>query len=109
GGSEPATAMAIIIFGLAVGAELDVIAYLAGRYFGIRSFGAIFGIIVGLMTLGSGLGPVVANLVYDLTGTYALVLLGAVPLALCSTVLLATLGPYPYFDQVEKAELAPAC
>src|SRR3546814_17949336 len=44
GGSVPFAILATIIFGLSIGAEMDVIAYLAARFFGTRNFGAIFGV-----------------------------------------------------------------
>src|SRR3546814_15397711 len=68
GGSVPFAILATIIFGLSIGAEMDVIAYLAARFFGTRNFGAIFGVIVGVLALGNGLGPVLGGLVYDQIG-----------------------------------------
>src|SRR3546814_10582 len=58
GGSVPFAILATIIFGLSIGAEMDVIAYLAARFFGTRNFGAIFGVIVGVLALGNEIGPV---------------------------------------------------
>ncbi|WP_158284557.1 MFS transporter [Azospirillum sp. TSO35-2] len=43
------------LVGLAVGAEFDLISYLTSRYFGQRSFGALYGIIFSAFQLGSGL------------------------------------------------------
>ncbi|MBB6122734.1 MFS transporter [Sphingobium subterraneum] len=90
--------LAVLIFGLAMGAEVDVIAYLSARYFGVKNFGALFGIIVGLLTIGIGVGPAFASLVYDITKSYVLVLWMIIPLFLASGLLLLTMGPYPSFD-----------
>jgi len=100
-GSILLSIIAIIVFGVSIGAEIDVLAYLAARFFGTRNFGALFGIMAGLMALGGGLGPVLGGHVYDLTGSYIPVLWGIVPLALLSGYLLLTLGAYPKFDDRE--------
>jgi hypothetical protein len=42
-------------------------------------------------------GPLLANLVYDLTHSYTIVMWVAVPGFLVATVLFATLGRYPDF------------
>ena len=47
---------AAIVIGLCLGSELDAVAYLTTRHFGMRSFGLLFGTISALLTLGMGLG-----------------------------------------------------
>src|SRR3546814_6340276 len=93
---------------------MDVIAYLAARFFGTRNFGEIFGVIVGVLALGNGLGPVLGGLVYDLTGTYDLALWGLIPMTLFSGYLILTLGDCPDPEQEgvktpEGAEPASTC
>jgi ABC-type dipeptide/oligopeptide/nickel transport system permease subunit len=39
-----------------VGAEVDVIAYLASRHFGLKNFGVLFGVIISALTLGVAFG-----------------------------------------------------
>lgn len=103
----PLAVIATLIFGLAVGAEVDVIGYLAGRLFGRQNFGTLFGIVNGLMMLGTGAGPVLASLVYDWSNSYVLVFWIVVPLSLISSLLLITLGAYPAFkmQEAEKGAL----
>jgi len=48
GNAGHAIAISITI-GLSLGAEVDIVAYFATRYFGLRNFGLIFGSIVGLL------------------------------------------------------------
>lgn len=112
GGSVPVAAIAIFIFGLAIGAEMDVIAYISARLFGTKNFGALYGIIVSVLSLGNGLGPVLASVVYDFTGSYKLVLWGVIPVSLIGSVLLLSLGPYPEFNKEKggekRDELVPA-
>ena len=59
-----------ILIGLAYGAELDVFAYLTTRYFGLRNFGSLFGGILFSLSLGAGLGPVLASHIFDTFGNY---------------------------------------
>ena len=54
------------------GAEANLLAYLVGRYFGRRSFGALYGLLLGASSMGYG-APLVAGWVFDRTGSYALI------------------------------------
>lgn len=94
-GSVIAASVAILVFGLSLGAELDIIAYLTSRYFGRENFGFLFGTIGGFLGLASGNGPVALNAVYDATGSYIPAMWAAMPLCLLSALLLLLLGPYP--------------
>jgi len=94
-GSVPAATVATLVLGLALGAELDILAYLVSRYFPIRNFGILFGTIGGFITLASSAGPVALNRVYDLTHSYQPALWGLIPLCLFTALLMLTLGEYP--------------
>jgi predicted MFS family arabinose efflux permease len=91
---------AVALLGFALGVEFDGVAYLTSRHFGMRNFGLIYGTIAGLVALTSGIGPVVANHAYDVTGSYLPLLWSVVPLALVSGLLFLVLGPYP--DRFEE-------
>ena len=99
-GSIPVASLAVIVLGLSLGVELDAVAYLVGRHFGMRNYGTLFGTIAGLLALATGVGPVLLNLVYDQTGAYTLVLFAYIPLSLLSAVLFASLGRYPVFPAI---------
>jgi predicted MFS family arabinose efflux permease len=86
-----ATAAAVLI-GLSAGAEIDVITYLVPRYFGVRHFGLLFGVLNSLLTLGLGVGPFTAGYLFDRFGNYDNVLLLAIPVFAASAVLFGTLG-----------------
>ncbi|RYF03935.1 MAG: MFS transporter [Oxalobacteraceae bacterium] len=94
-GSYPAAMTANGLMGLSQGAELGAISYLVGRYFGLARFGTLFGIGVSVTMLATGIGPMLANLIYDKTGSYHAVMLLAVPLSLAGAAMLAGLGPMP--------------
>jgi predicted MFS family arabinose efflux permease len=93
--SEAAAIAAVLIIGLALGAELDLLAYITSRYFDLAYFGTLFGTVGGFVTLAGGGGPVLLNLVYDATGSYTPGLLGAIPLSLTAALMFLLLGPYP--------------
>ena len=94
-GSIPVAALAVLIFGLSMGAELDIVAFLTSRYFRTENFGLLFGTIGGFIGLAAGNGPVLLNAVYDATHSYIPALWGAMPICLLSALLFLLLGPYP--------------
>lgn len=98
---------AVLLAGLATGAELDAVAYLVTRHFGLRNFGALFGTISGLLVLANGLGPLLMNYTYDLTRSYQPSLWAMIPICLMSSVLFLTLGPYPGFAASPSAAGQP--
>lgn len=57
GASGTGAFMAGILTGLAAGAEVDVTAYLASRYFGVRYFSRIYAWFYSAYSLGAGIGP----------------------------------------------------
>jgi MFS family permease len=91
-----AASLGVVLVGLGVGAEVDLIAFLASRYLGMRSFGEICGYFFSIFMLGAGLGPFAMGISYDRTGSYKLMLVCfASALALASLPMLR-LGPYVY-------------
>lgn len=90
--------VACLFMGFAIGAEVDCCAYLAGRHFGIRNFATLFGTINGLLLFGTGLAPVLANLVYDATRSYNLVMIAVIPAFLVTAILFLAMGNYRNLD-----------
>lgn len=86
-----------LIIGLAAGTEVDAVAYLVARHFGMRNFGTIFGTISGLTLFSSGLAPLGANAVYDATGSYDWAMLAAIPACLVTAIIFMSLGRYPHY------------
>lgn len=101
-GSTTTATLVAATGGFAFGAEIDLLAYLVSRYFGLRCFGFLFGIVSGLIALATGMGPFIAGLVYDNYGTYQPVFTTMVPLALVAAVLVATLGRMPSFEDEQQ-------
>lgn len=80
-----------MLIGFGVGTETDLLAYLLGRRFPVRSFGSVYGTIFAVHALGGGVGGMLAGAMYDLTGSYASwLLLASVALALAGLISLLT-------------------
>lgn len=109
-GNNAALAAGAMVLGFASGAGLQVTTYLVTRYAGLRSFGAIFGTISSMMMAGTALGPLIAGQVFDSSGSYAPLLLTAMPVALVCSFMFVGLGPYPGFTSPlpPKGEPRPA-
>jgi len=86
--------IAAFLVGLGMGAEGDIIAYLIGRYFGLRAFGEIYGYAFGAFTLGGVSGPLLMGRGFDATGSYSLGLGVFVVVTLIAAGLMTRLGPY---------------
>jgi len=91
-----AACIAAALVGLGIGAEVDIIAYLTTRYFGLRSYGAIFGWIWAVFGVSGGLGAYLMGFGFDKTGSYVAPLIGFFCAAVLATLLTMSLGPYRY-------------
>lgn len=95
-GSSPVSqTVAAALFGLTLGAEVDVIAYLASRYFGLKNFGGLFGGLVAALSLGTAFGPLASGATADHFGGYTNFLILTMVLMAVSSLALATLTPPP--------------
>ena len=86
------------LLGFAAGAESDVIAFLAARYFGMANYGAIYGALYMPFGIGSAISPILYGKVRDLTGGYDAMLMAAVLMFAGGGALLLTLGKYPVLE-----------
>jgi MFS family permease len=89
--------IAAFMLGFAAGAESDLIAYLASRYFGMAHYGKIYGMLYMPFGIASAISPVLYGRVRDVTGSYDQMLYTAMFLFAAGAVLLVTLGRYPVF------------
>lgn len=89
--------IALILVGLAAGVEFDLMAYFVSRYFGMKSYGRIYGLIYAAFGLGSGTSPIIFNLIRGDNPDYSGVLLIASFGFLIGGALLLTLGKYRDF------------
>jgi MFS family permease len=93
--SFEAAALAAFLIGFAAGAELDLMAFLAARYFGLAHYAKIYSILYATLAVCSGTAPMIFASVYDQTGSYDYGYAVASGLFLISVVLILLLGKYP--------------
>jgi len=86
--------VAAVLLGLSLGAEVDMLAYLTSRYFGLKNFAQIFGAMFSAVMVAMSLSPLAFGAVYDLTGSYKSILAIGVPLCVLAIVLVLMLRPY---------------
>ena len=90
--------VAMVINGYASGTKLQICGYLTTRYAGLKNFGLIFGIMASVISLSSGLGPLLGGISYDAYGNYnAFLVIGMVG-SLISGYLIFGLGAYPHWQ-----------
>jgi MFS family permease len=99
-------AMAVVIMGFSAGSVTQSQAYLITRYAGLRSYGAVLGIASSIIGLTLGFGPWFAGKVFDVTGSYHLVLMLGIPCTLAAGALVIGLGAYPVFGPEFEREPA---
>ena len=77
--SFPAGCVAAALIGVGAGGEAATTPYLLTRYFGLRSFSTLYGFTWTFYAAAGAIGPVILGRAFDLTGSYAslLVLLAA--------------------------------
>lgn len=93
--------LAAMLIGAAQGAEIDIVAYLAVRYFGMAHYSAIYGSTITAMTLLGVAGQVGIGVLHDHFGSYRPALMIAVVVLMAGVALYLMLGPYPP-DEEEK-------
>ena len=102
-GTNPVSqSIAAAIFGLTLGSEVDVIAYLAAKYFGLKNFGALYGALVMALSLGAAFGPLAAGAVFDHYGSYGPFLNLTMLLVGASAIGLFSLGSTPAAGETDE-------
>ena len=82
--------------GAGIGAEIDLMAFFISRYFGLKAYGKIYGVMFMLFNVGTGLGPALSGRAFDLFHSYfEIFMVYEVALAV-TCLLLGRLGPYAY-------------
>jgi MFS family permease len=102
----PAAAFAVLLFapptqinamiaagliGFGLGAEVDALAFIASRAFGLRHFGRVFGLLMIAFSFGVSFGPTLFGKIHDRFQSYAYALWLACAFCLAASALVATL------------------
>lgn len=103
----PLAMIAAVLIGLGFGAESDLIGYFVSRYFGLLSFGVIYGYIYAAFLVGAGAGPFVLGYGHDLFGNYYGLLTTFGVVAAVGCLLFLLLRPFPDFT-TESADAIAA-
>jgi len=82
--------------GVGMGAEVDIIAFLMARYFGLRSLGTSFAYGFASYGLAGALGVYLMGAGFDRMHSYSFPLGGFFMIMVLAVALLSQLGPYRY-------------
>ncbi|WP_421730082.1 MFS transporter [Brevundimonas sp.] len=86
--------VAAILLGGSLGAEVDMLAYLISRYFGLKAFSQIFSVMFSAVLMAMGTAPLIFGIVFDRTGSYSSILALCAPICLVAIGLVLLLRPY---------------
>lgn len=81
--------------GLVTGMEFDMLAFLIGRYFGLRDYARIYGRLYMFLAVAAGVAPMAFGAIFDSTGTYAISVAISAGLFITGAAMLLFLGRYP--------------
>ena len=82
----------VILFGIGYGGNNALRPSLVGEYFGRANFGTVFGIIMGINSLGGLIGPPLAGWVYDTYGSYYSIWLAFIGVAAVGLISILTIS-----------------
>ena len=106
GVAGPGPVLAAMSLGFGLGAEVDVIGFLVSRYFGLRAYGEVYGYLFAIFTLGTGFGPVLMAICFDMTRSYDVALIGLAGALVGASILVSRLGAYRFPAQRGGARAA---
>lgn len=96
GTTDPITvAFAVLLLGLALGAEGDVLAYLVMRFFPLHVFSTVLGLVLSGFAASVALGSMLLSLTLKLSGSYTLFLIFASVAAFVGALSFLQLGRVP--------------
>jgi len=96
-----------LCLGLGIGAEIDLMAFFASRYFGLRNYAKIYGTMFGLFGFGVGLGPALSGASFDRFHSYVPIFGVYEILLFITCIIFFCLGPYPYPAEHHARAAAP--
>jgi MFS family permease len=82
--------------GIGIGAEVDLMAFFASRYFGLRDYAKIYGIMFGVFSFGVGVGPALSGASWDLFHSYTPIFVVYEIMLAVTCIVFLRLGPYPF-------------
>jgi MFS family permease len=86
----------VVLLGLGIGGETDLLSYMVSRYFGLRRFGSIYGWLFTAALLGNAFGSAALGWAFEITHDYTTTMLFYVVLLVIASALMFRMGPYAY-------------
>jgi MFS family permease len=95
--NQPSALTAILLVGFGCGGLTSTMSYFVTRYYGVRNFSSIYGVLYPLLTLVAAPSPILVGAIFDATGSYdaAIALLGALLFLTVGFSLMLPRYPYP--------------
>ena len=87
--------VAAFLLGFAAGAELDLMSFLAAKYFGLRHYAKIYAVMYAGLAFASGVAPMLFAKIFDETNSYDIGFLIGSGFFAIGALLMLTLGRYP--------------
>jgi MFS family permease len=81
------------VYGFAHGGFFSLVSPLIAKFFGTKSHGLLFGIVIFSSTIGGAIGPFMAGYIFDVTASYKIVFIILVILCTIALALTASLKP----------------
>lgn len=97
--TAPQAAASICLIGFSVGVEYDLLAYLTARYFGLRSYATIYGMLYVFFGIGAGAGPALFGWAFGFQHSYGTIFHVSFVALAVSALCLLSLGQYPRFEE----------
>jgi len=96
--------IAAFLSGLGMGAEVETMAYMVSRYFGLAAFGTAYGVAFGAFMISGSAGVLLMGAGYDCFHSYSVPLASFCVAMVLSMILLARLGQYRYAVHDDASE-----
>lgn len=105
-GTGAGVLICVVAVGLSLGAENDILGYLVGRYFDLRWFGQVYGVLFGTYLLGAALGPCLMARAWVHAGSYDVALrVGAAAIVVWGRLALDATMPWGRAPEFERKRI----
>jgi MFS family permease len=85
-----------VLCGMGIGAEVDLMAFFTSRYFGLRAYGKIYGMMFAFFSLFTGVGPYISGASFDAYHSYTPIFMIFEGMLVVTCLLFLPLGAYRY-------------
>jgi MFS family permease len=99
--------VAPFLAGLGMGAEVETMAYMISRYFGLACFGTSYGVAFGAFMISGSVGVLLMGMGYDHFHSYTIPLAIFCAAMVMAVILLMRLGPYRYGVKAQAQAIEP--